>query len=307
MGAAVWLLAILAVVEVTPMSELARTDPRSPAEVDEDRALARLMGKARIFAKVPGLKSELKDNPEATLAVLLSLEAFGLAPTITGLNLFDWIEGQPVPSAQLYQGLAALHGYDLTPKVRTAERAVARIDGKPSGPIEVEFTRAMAARSRRLDEWVEQWEKDRESGKWRKPATWVVRRDGAPLEDQGDMPTWAAEAVKQGRVKRFDAWWNYPEDMLWKSAAKRAIKLYVPHILIGGGASADVAHDPVVRYHSPAAAIIEATEIPGPASPRVPAAPARASRPGGIPEEVYDNLPEANGEDDLEGDGRPFE
>ncbi len=286
------------------MSELARTDPRSPAEVEDDRAYVRLVRTAKVMSQISGLRKELQDKPDAVLAVCFSLQGYGLAITLPGINnSFDWIEGQLVPTTQLYLALAAMNGYQVVPVVRTAERAVARLVGGPEGPVDVEFTVADAINARRLDEWVEQWSATRE-GKRYKAATWVIKVNGQPTE--GQPPAWVADEVNNGRVKRYEAWWSWRVDMMFKSAAKRAVRLAAPHLLLGGS---DYQHPPA-RVPRPAAAIIEATEIPGPASPRVPAAPARASRPGGdVPPEVYDDLPEAEGADLDQGtddEGRPF-
>jgi hypothetical protein len=210
------------------MSELARTgyDP-------DEAAYNRMMREARVLANVPGLRPEIQGKTDAIAAIMISLQGWGLPITLPGVNMaFDWIEGQATPTTQLYQALARRAGYQLVPVVRTAERAVARIVGNPEGPVEIEFTLDDAIRAGRLNEWVDLWRK--EDGKWHKDATWVVRINGEPTE--GDLPGWAKEQVDKGRVKRFDAWWNYRTDMLWKSAAKRAIKLACPHVLLGGAA-----------------------------------------------------------------------
>lgn len=197
---------------------------------DDERALAHLMARARIISKMPGLKKELIGNPDAVAAVMISLEGYGLPTTAQGINTaFDWIEGKAEMSAQTYQALAHKNGYDIIPLVRTAERAVARVERAGRPPIDVEFTLDDARRAHRLDEWVEEWKQ--ENGSWRKKGSMVVRVDGEPVNQP--WPDWAARLVQAGRVKRYDAWWNYRTDMLWKSAAKRAVKLAAPHVLLG--------------------------------------------------------------------------
>jgi hypothetical protein len=263
---------------------------RSVAELEEDRAFAHLMRTANLYARIPGLRKELQDKPEAVAGIMLSLQAYGLAVTLPGLNLFDWIEGQAVPSGQLYQGLAHMAGYQLIPVARTAERAVARIVGPDGSSIEVEFNLADAKAAHRLDEWVENWSQTTTGKNFK--TTWILRVNGVATE--GDAPAWALEEERKGKVKRFDAWWNYRTDMLWKSAARRAIRIACPHVLIGGGT--DVAHVPPVRHEQALGAL-------GYQRPVVDVDAVR------VPPEVHDAEPEASAHDpaNLFDEGRPFE
>jgi hypothetical protein len=297
----------------------------SPGELElvyDDRAFDRLMRLANIYAKVPGLKREIADKPEAVAAIMLSLRAYGLAITLPGLNAaFDWIEGRAEPSAQLYQALARAHGCTLTPVVRTAERAVARLSPPDGGDaIEVEFTLADAVDAGRRDEWVDDWGETRD-GKRYKRATWVIRRNGQPTE--GDPPAWVAAEVAAGKTKRFDAWWNWPADMVWKSAAKRAAKIVIPHIILGADADQGFALPPEVAERPQVAGAVTVVEgppvlapavasvtAPAPAAEQVPAGPPRSAtraRAGRYdpPESLYDDLPEAQGYAPNDP-GRPF-
>jgi hypothetical protein len=217
---------------------------RTPAEVEDDRAYTRLMRQASLFAKMPGLPPAVQDKPEAIAAMMASLNGWGLPITLPGLYLFDWIEGKAVPSAQLYAALAHRQRYRVEPVVRTAEKAVARVVGPDGNAVEVEFSLKDAMDAHRLDEWVEQWGENRDTHKRFKAATWILRVNGQATE--GEPPGWAKEEEQKGRVKRYDAWWNYRTDMLWKSALKRAIRIACPDVLLGG--SADYDHAPPVRY-----------------------------------------------------------
>jgi hypothetical protein len=198
---------------------------------DDQRALDRLMARARIIAAMPGLKKEIAGDAHAVGAIMLSLDAYGLPATIPGINdAFDWIEGRAAPSAHLYQGLAYHNGYSIVPVERTAERAVARIENPFGAPATtVEFTIEMAADAHRLDEWVEKWNQTDRGKSY--PTKLVVRVNGQRVNEP--WPDWATALVDSGQVKRFDAWWNYRTDMLWKSAAKRAVKIACPHVLLG--------------------------------------------------------------------------
>ena len=203
------------------------------------------MRRARLFARVPGLKAEIRDNPEAVAGIMLSLQGYGLAVTLPAINAsFDWIEGRAEPTAMFYQALAHHHGYRIDPRISTAELAVAHIT-RPSDPhdvpAQVSFTLDDAIRAHRLDEWVEVWRSHiGDDGKKRNYKTVVtVAVNGEPvaeLVDSHGQPVPEAAALRDsGQVKRFDAWWNYRTDMLWKSAAKRAVKIVAPHLLLGGG------------------------------------------------------------------------
>jgi hypothetical protein len=178
---------------------------------------------------MPGLKKELAGNPEACAAVMMSLEGYGLPTTAPAVNdSFDWIEGKATLTAQAYQALAHKNGYDIIPVVRNAERAVARIERPGRPPIEVEFTLDDAKRARRLDEWVERWTQQNGRNRCER---FVIGVDGQRRNI--DFPDWVKAQISAGQVKRFDAWWNYRTDMIWKSAAKRAVKLAAPHLLLG--------------------------------------------------------------------------
>ncbi len=204
---------------------------------DDERALAHLMARASVVAKMPGLKEQLAGNTDAVAAVMISLEGYGLPTTAQGINTaFDWIQGRAEMSSQMYQALAHKNGYDIIPLVRTAERAVARVERRGRPPIEVEFTVADAQRAGRLKEWVESvtWEKYDYQGQSRNrkiTTVFTVSDNGVPSDV--DVPAWAQKEIAAGRIKRYDAWWNYRADMLWKSAAKRAVKIAAPHVLLG--------------------------------------------------------------------------
>jgi hypothetical protein len=202
-----------------------------------DREFARMMAEARLFAKMPGLKKEIAGNPDAVAGIALSLRAYGMAVTLPAINsAFDWIEGRAEPSALFYQALAFHNGYKIRPVERTAERAVALIVAPDGEETTIEFTTEDAINAHRLDEWVEDYvdtgEKYRDSGRpVKKKVVVAISVDGNPV---ADLPEWAeAKRTVQAEVKRYDAWWNYRTDMMWKSAAKRAVKVAAPHLLLG--------------------------------------------------------------------------
>lgn len=221
---------------------------------EDERALARLMARARLFASVPGLRKEIAGKPDAVAGIMLSLEGYGIAATLPAINnSFDWIQGQAVLSSQTYQALARMNGYSLVPLERTATRATARIEAVGVPPVEVTFTIDDAIAAGRLDEWVEQTVRD---GQWRDGnprykvvAKFMISVNGVPNGEE--PPEWVAAEVAAGRVKRFDAWWNYRTDMLWKSAAKRAVKIAAPHVVLGDVADHGASFPPAVQDSAP--------------------------------------------------------
>ena len=230
------------------MSNIERR-PVGALDADE-RSFELLMRRARLFAHIPGLKKEIQGDAEAVAGIMLSLQGYGLAVTLPSINSsFDWIEGRAEPSALLYQALARHHGYYLEPRIRTAELAVVHVS-RPSDPhdvpAQVSFTLDDAVRAHRLDEWVEVWRSHiGDDGRKRNHKIVVtVAVNGQPVADlvdsHGQAVPEAAALRDSGQVKRFDAWWNYRTDMLWKSAAKRAVKIVAPNVLLGGG---DFDHD----------------------------------------------------------------
>lgn len=221
------------------MSDIERHRSSSVALAgDDERALQRIMARARIIAKMGGLPAELADNPEAVAARMINLEGYGLPITVPGIvNSFDLIQDKLVPTAQMYQALAVQNGYQLVPVERTQERAVARISKPGHEPVTVTYTLDDARASGRLDEWVEKWSKS-QSGRSYLDARTVIRVDGENRNEP--WPEWVTDAIAKGKVKRFDAWFNYRADMLWKAAAKRAIKIACPHVLLGGGDPDDI-------------------------------------------------------------------
>lgn len=225
----------------------------------EERQFEILMRHARLYAKVPGLKAEIKDNPEAVAGIMLSLQSYGLAVTLPAINMaFDWIQDRAEPSAMFYQAVAMHNGYRIHPRIRTAELAVAVISC-PSDPYDepaqVSYTLAEAIASHRLDAWAERWRTVKAKAKNGNyydrniKDTFVVRVNGEPTTWNGDLqvplpdplPEWVVEQIDLLQVRRYDAWWNYRSDMMWKSAAKRAVKVACPHVLLGGG---DFDHSP---------------------------------------------------------------
>jgi hypothetical protein len=244
---------------------------------EAEREYERMMIRARTYTKVAGLKKEIATNPDAVVAIMWTLTDYGLQPTIPAVNMaFDWIEGRAEPSAMLYVAVARQHGYQVEPVVRTNEKAVARVSSLRVAnfrPIEVEFTLKDAADSHRLDEWVERWQESRQGRNY--PQRQVVMVNGRPVEN---LPDWAANLMNSGQVKRYDAWWNYRTDMLWKSAAKRAVKVACPHVLLGGS-------DGEADWQAP----------PGRFEPSGPVIDAQAL------EAVHDDAPESRGFVDEDG------
>lgn len=208
----------------------------APALADDERYFEAIMRRAKVMARVPGLKPEIIGNAEAVAGIMLSLTGYGLAVTIPGINMaFDWIEGRAEPSALLYQAVARTHGYHIDPRIRTDELAVAHVSGPglDGGGIEVEFTLAEAKRAHRLDEWIEHWEQGSDK-KWHKVGpNLIIAIDGERVAED-PLPDWAEAEIGRRGLKRYEAWWSYRTDMLWKSAAKRAIKIACPHVLLGG-------------------------------------------------------------------------
>jgi hypothetical protein len=248
------------------VSELARYD-------DDERTMARLMSRAEMFASVPGLKKELQGNPRAVAAVMLSLQGEGLALTLRNINdRHHWIEGRATDSAQSVMAFAFRAGYRLEPVVRTAERAVVSITGPDGHRTEVEFNLADAQRSGHLNEWVEVWTRDQDRNR---KVTWTVRVNGEDIPDP-PWPEWVQKEMAAGRVKRFDAWWSYRTDMLYKSAAVRAVRIACPQVLLGGDDGERSTSTAPVRGSSGATELgyIEAT-----ASERIPADEPAADEP----------------------------
>lgn len=262
------------------MSELARYE-------DDERTMARLMARAEVFASVPGLKKELQGNPKAVAAVMLSLQGEGLSLTLRNINdRHHWIEGRATDTAQAVMAFAFRAGYRIEPTVRTAERAVATITGPDGHRTEVEFTLADAQRSGHLDEWVSVRYRER-GDQYDRTVKWTVKVDGDDITEP-PWPEWVVKEVAEGRVRRFDAWWNYRTDMLYKSAAVRAVRIACPQVLLGGndGEQSPASTAPV-RGSSGASeqGYIEAT-----ATER-------------IPTDLHDAAPEARG---YEPDEQPF-
>ncbi len=277
----------------------------SPALVDDERVFEAIMRRARVFCRVPGLKKEIQGNAEATAGIMLSLQGYGLDITIPGINMaFDWIQGRAEPSAMFYQAVARQHGYILEPRVRTADLAVAHVVDRDGGsPIEVEFNVSDAIAAHRLDAWVEQWKKvtGRDNKTYNVPETFVIRVNGQPLTWQGDitvpvpdpLPEWVEEKIATNQVKVYTAWWDYRTDMMWKSAAKRAVKLACPHVLLGGDASGGSATHEAFGWGSPLPPERDAietvtTDRPGPdggTQPPPAASPGPATTPDYAPGE----------------------
>lgn len=208
---------------------------------DDQRALNRLMARARIIANVPGLKRDIAGNVDAIAGIMLSLEAYGLPTTITGINSsFDWIEGQATPSAQLYQVLARRAGWELRTLEET-DRAVTIEATKPGQkPVRVTFKLDQAQASHKLDEWVEQWQTSQQGKRY--ATRYIIRVNGEAVNEP--WPDWVKKEVDRGYIKRFDAWWNYRPDMIWKSAAKRAVKRACPEVLLGDFGGDDTGFSP---------------------------------------------------------------
>src|SRR5579871_291616 len=179
---------------------------------DEDRALELLLKRAKIISKVPGLKKEIAGNPDAVAAIMISNQQYGLGITIPAINMaFDWIEGTASPSALFYTAVGKIHGYYITPKERTREKAVAHVR-HPSDPhdepFDVEFGTAEAIDAHRLDEWVETrvetGRKYRDGNPVLERMVCTVTTNGVPVPLES-LPVWAQELVDAGQVKRFDA------------------------------------------------------------------------------------------------------
>jgi hypothetical protein len=291
----------------------------SLARIDlEERQLDLFVKKAKYLCKVPGLKREIAGNPDAIVGIELGLYGYGLPATISNINnCYDWIQGRATESALFYQQLARLHGYVIIPTIRTADLAVATVTGKDlDDPIQVEFTLDDAIRSHRLDAWVELVSEQRDSEgriqRWKdgnaksETETFVVRINGQPRTWQGDiqvdlpdpLPEWVAEKIAAGAVKVYTSWWDYRTDMMWKAAAKRAVRLACPHVLLGGGdfefaapvefsTSADTGSSTAPGWDARPRDFIDVEEAPT-------AIPQQAEPRGErVPDHVYDNAPEA--------------
>jgi hypothetical protein len=281
----------------------------------EERELELLTKRAKYLSKVPGLKKEIAGNPDAIVGIALALRGYNLPATISNINnSYDWIQGRASESALLYQQLARMNGYHITPTIRTADLAVATITGGDiPDPIQVEFTLDDAMRSHRLDAWVEAKVEEVDSEgrvqRWRDgnakttTHTFVVRVNGEPRTWQGDitipvpdpLPEWVAEQIAIGAVRVYTAWWDYRTDMMWKAAAKRAVRLACPHVLLGGGDTEFAA--PVEYSASDAGWGRSATPEQAAEDPDIDDAEIVPTPPGGrgdrVPDHVYDSAPEA--------------
>lgn len=305
---------------------------------DDARHIERLRRRATVWASMSGLKAEIAGQPDRVLGIGLTLETYGFRVNAFNVNAaFDWILGRLEPSAWLYVAVAKRHGWTIRPVRMTRDVAIARATSPGEEPLEVTWSIEDAIESHRLDTWVEDWRTAQQSGK-RYAVTYVVRINGEPGTWFGDLrgalpdplPEWVVKALGDpGRIKRYDAWWNYRLDMMWKSAAKRAAKWAIPDIMLGGSDDADHEFAPpaaTARGRPPAgeapdpdddiadAEIVDDDQdLGGAADPHRGAetrhsAPAqadhRASEP--TPPHVHDDAPESRGLTGRDDPGRPF-
>jgi hypothetical protein len=182
--------------------------------------LARLEREARFIAKMPGLQAQLAGQPDRVVAVALVARDLGLPANFwTISSCFDWIEGRVSPRAQVLIGMAAARGHRVEVPVANDRYATAVVQRRGSKRAnQVTVTMEDAERAGRRDLWYENWtgpEGHRRKEVWR-------------VGSEEPRPEWA-----KGEPKRYEAWWLHPDDMLAKTAARKAIKRYLPEVHIG--------------------------------------------------------------------------
>ena len=209
-----------------------RVTPISPVLAADERRWDYLWKLANVYSRTALVGKTMQGQPEIVMAGLLYCDAVGVDPR-TSLAQLDLIEGHLEPRAQMYAAVAWINGYDLRPVETSDERAEVKIrdaNDPDDDWLHVEFTIDQARQAHLLDEWVERRVED---GKWPdgnkkfRTEKFVIGRPGV------ENPNWALEEIAAGNVRHKDNWFNYPGDMLFARAAKRAIKRRAPHVMAG--------------------------------------------------------------------------
>jgi hypothetical protein len=207
-------------------TDLAITPPDADLSPSAEREFGALWRLAQKWARADNIPRELHGKPQSVFLVLAHGAALGVAPA-HALNGGLWsINGRIEPSAQVRVGVAMAHGHEVEPDETTSERCTIAVRRRGSDRWQrLTYTIADAERAGALDEWVERWVKTDRGKNYKE--TYVVscrcgRHQGIP------EPQWAAKERDAGRVKRKDAWWQFPDDMLYAAAARRATKRFTP-------------------------------------------------------------------------------
>jgi hypothetical protein len=206
--------------------------PAGVALTDDERHWNQLVREARVMASTAMVPRAMRGKPEVVLSAFMVCEAYG-ADHRLAVNKVHYMNDELVPSAELRAGVAQRAGYQLSWEPRDGgylgdDRATLAIrrPGEPWSHFTV--TVDQAVRFRKFDEWVENWP---EGGR---KSVWILRRNGEPYpHDDVDQPDWVAKEVAGGRVKRFDGWWDFTEDMLASAAIRKAIRRKAPQVLLG--------------------------------------------------------------------------
>jgi len=212
-------------------------EPQTVAVLD-DRAMKSIEFQAKtIYYLDNRLKNiqSVEERKGKAVALAITLYNLGLPITAPNAKKLHLIGDEVMESAQLLIGLLAKNGHEIRVVEEGEHRAVVRGWRYGAGePHEVTYTVDQAKRSGALDEWVERWE-NTQNGKRYCAEKLVLRVDGAPATD-GELPDWAAKQVKDGRVKRNEAWFRYRSDMLVNRAIRRLAKRMGGDALLGVGA-----------------------------------------------------------------------
>jgi hypothetical protein len=174
-----------------------------------------------------------RKDPEGIFAVFWLGHSRGMPVNISLLNRFNNFDGIR-PTAQTLLGWIHEAGHHTHWGRHDEEIAELYVDGE-----EYPFTFSVdnARSAHLLDIWVE---RDTDSGrKWDdgKPVMetekFVVANDQGQLVKVEDMPEWAAEQYKAGKLKRKDNWYGYRGDMLMNRACSRAAHFACPEVEMG--------------------------------------------------------------------------
>jgi hypothetical protein len=223
---------------------------RAPGQVavsDDERRWAQLQRMANVYSKTALVPKAMQGQPDTVMAAMLLCDALGVDPK-TNLMQLDVIDGHLEPRGQMYASVAWINGYDVRPVVTTNERCVVKIrdaNDPDDDWLEIEFNIEDARRAHLLDVWVEQWFKAA-GDKYERAHKYVVGNDlGFDQALIDGAPDWACRQIEVGAFKHKDNWFNYPADMLFPKAIKRAIKRRASHVMAGLSRTAQALGTPV--------------------------------------------------------------
>lgn len=202
-----------------------RRNPVAVAIAEDDRQWRNLERRAEVLAASAMVPRDLRGNPKAVIAAFNALTDLGVRPSAATLSLLHFIEGRPEPSAQLLAALLGRAGYEIVWTALTADRAAGHLI-RPDGTItiDIEWTLGQAEAAGLRDQWVERWVKNGDRNRLER---FVLDRPGVT------EPSWVQEARAAGNVKRSEAWWRYPDDMLAAKVIRRLVKRFAAEVTLG--------------------------------------------------------------------------